>query len=115
MDPLIEKRLIINRRHFFGLTSAGIGAGALASLLNTEQLVAGAETYGGLADLPHFAPKAKRVIYLFQSGGPSQMDLFDYKPNLQEFFGSDLPDSVRNGPAAYGDDFHAGEISCCSL
>jgi len=102
MDPLIEKRLIINRRHFFGLTSAGIGAGALASLLNTEQLVAGAETYGGLADLPHFAPKAKRVIYLFQSGGPSQMDLFDYKPNLQEFFGSDLPDSVRMGQRLTG-------------
>ena len=47
--------------------------------------------------LPHFAPKAKRIIYLFQSGGPSQMELFDYKPRLSEFQGSDLPESIRKG------------------
>ena len=49
----------------------------------------------GLPGLPHFPPKAKRVIYLFQSGGPSQMELFDYKPRLREFQGTDLPESVR--------------------
>ena len=52
---------------------------------------------GGLADVPHFAPKAKRVVYLFQSGAPSQIDLFDYKPELERLRGQDLPDSVRRG------------------
>ena len=52
---------------------------------------------GGLPGLPHFAPKAKRVIYLFQSGGPSQIDLFDYKPQLAKTQGTDLPESIRNG------------------
>src|SRR5213078_1590183 len=53
--------------------------------------------HGGLPGLPHFAPKAKRVIYLFQSGGPSQMELFDYKPRLREFQGQELPESIRMG------------------
>ena len=57
---------------------------------------------GGLPGLPHFAPKAKRVIYLFQSGAPSQMDLFDYKPRLKEFHGTELPDSVRMGQRLTG-------------
>src|SRR4029453_17848973 len=52
---------------------------------------------GGLPGLPHFAPKAKRVIYMFQSGAPSQLDLFDYKPELAKRHGTDLPDSIRNG------------------
>src|SRR2546423_12935618 len=71
-----------------------------ASLLN-EKLFAspqeGRTAAGGLAGLPHFKPKAKRVIYLFQSGAPPQMDLFDYKPDLKEKRGIDLPDSVRRG------------------
>ena len=57
---------------------------------------------GGLPDLPHFAPKAKRVIYLFQSGGPSQLELFDHKPQLEKFRGQDLPDSVRRGQRLTG-------------
>ena len=56
----------------------------------------------GFPDLPHFPPTAKRVIYLFQSGGPSQMELFDYKPRLREFQGTDLPESVRNGQRLTG-------------
>ncbi|MBM3877502.1 MAG: DUF1501 domain-containing protein [Verrucomicrobia bacterium] len=67
------------RRHFLNRTSLGLGALGLASLLN-ERLFA-ADT-GGLPGVPHFAPKAKRVIYLFQSGAPSQLDLFDPKPKL---------------------------------
>ena len=55
----------------------------------------GPEREGGLPGLPHFAPKAKRVIYLFQSGAPSQLDLFDYKPQLAKTHGTDLPDSIR--------------------
>ena len=56
----------------------------------------------GLPGLPHFPPKAKRVIYLFQSGGPSQIELFDYKPRLMEFQGTELPESVRNGQRLTG-------------
>lgn len=79
------------RRHFFGKAATGIGVAALASILNAK------DRTGGLSGLPHFAPKAKRVIYLFQSGGPSQMELFDYKPRLTEFQGTDLPESIRKG------------------
>ncbi len=84
----------LTRRHFFGLQAKGIGIAALASLFGQE---ARAARVGGLPDIPHFAPKAKRVIYLFQSGGPSQIELFDYKPRLSEFQGTDLPESVRQG------------------
>jgi hypothetical protein len=89
----------MTRRHFFGRTAAGIGIAALASLFTTE---AKGEPLGGLPGLPHFPPKARRVIYLFQSGGPSQMELFDYKPKLKEFAGTDLPDSVRMGQRLTG-------------
>ena len=78
--------LEINRRHFFGRTASGIGGAALASLLN-ENLFAKPELpdlLSGLPGVPHFAPKAKRVIYLFQSGAPSQVDLFDHKPSLEK-------------------------------
>jgi hypothetical protein len=84
----------LTRRHFFGLQAKGIGIAALASLLGQQ---ARAARVGGLPGVPHFAPKAKRVIYLFQSGGPSQIELFDYKPRLSEFQGTDLPESVRQG------------------
>jgi hypothetical protein len=85
----------LTRRQFFGRTSTGIGIAALASLLNDE--LGGAEELGGLPGLPHFAPKAKRVIYLFQYGGPSQIDLFDHKPGLQKQQGADLPGEIRMG------------------
>ena len=78
----------ISRRQFLTHSSTGIGANALASLLAGDGF--GAPGF-------HFAPKAKRVIYLFQSGGPSQMDLFDPKPQMQARFDQDLPDSVRRG------------------
>ncbi|MCC6585755.1 MAG: DUF1501 domain-containing protein [Bryobacterales bacterium] len=81
------------RRHFFGRMATGLGIPALASLLQADT---------GPAMAPHFAPKAKRVIYLFQSGGPSQFELFDYKPRLKEFAGTDLPESVRGGQRLTG-------------
>ena len=93
MQPILEAQQLLTRRHFFGLSSAGIGTAALASLLGEDLQ---AQT-GGLPGFPHFAPKAKRVIYLFQSGGPSQMDLFDYKPALAKHRGQELPDSIRQG------------------
>jgi hypothetical protein len=84
----------LNRRHFLARSGVGLGAMALGSLLGQEQ--ARAATSGEVAR-PHYPAKAKRVIYLFQSGAPSQMDLFDYKPALKEKRGIELPDSVRMG------------------
>ena len=91
----------MTRRHFFGINSTGVGLAALSSLLG-RRLTAAQRLQGGLPGLPHFPPKAKRIIYLFQSGGPSQMELFDYKPRLVEFQGQDLPDSIRNGQRLTG-------------
>ena len=102
MDPRIKKRLLLTRRHFFGLTSAGIGTAVLASLLDQELRAQEGTAAGGLPGLPHFEPKAKRVIYLFQSGAPSQMDLFDYKAKLTEIYGTELPESVRMGQRLTG-------------
>ena len=102
MTPEQELKLALTRRHFFGLASTGIGTAALASLMGSEAFAADASTNGGLAGLPHFAPKAKRVIFLHQSGGPSQMDLFDYKPGLKKYQGAELPSSVRMGQRITG-------------
>ena len=88
------------RRQFFGRTAAGIGTTALASLLN-EQLFAEDGQPGTLPKL-HFAPKAKRVIYLVMSGGPSHLDLLDHKPKLKSHFGEDLPASIRMGQRITG-------------
>jgi len=103
-----EHRLLMTRRYFFGLNAAGLGTAALTALMGKDVLLA-QEAPGmvqpvrsGLPGLPHFAPTAKRVIWLFQSGGPSQLELFDYKPSLQKFRGSDLPDSIRRGQRLTG-------------
>jgi hypothetical protein len=87
------------RRQFLSQSGIGIGAIALAELLHCDLFAQSpdASATGGLAGLPHFAPKAKRVIYMFQSGAPSQLDLFDYKPELAKRHATDLPDSIRNG------------------
>src|SRR5438067_1092460 len=86
MNPLIQQQSRMNRRHFFNC--AGLGTAALASLLELDGRAA-------QPSLSHAAPKAKRVIYLFQSGGPSHLELFDYKPKLVKVHGTDLPDSIR--------------------
>lgn len=100
--PLHEHALRLTRRQLFGNASSCLGATALASLLGSKSAVGAtiansevtAPTHGPL-ELPHFAPTAKRVIYLFQSGGPSQMELFDHKPKLSGWHGTELPASVR--------------------
>ena len=92
MNPLTELHTQHTRRVFLGHGTLGLGSIALGSLLNAQ--AAKRNAIGGQADLPHFAPKAKRVIYLFQSGGPSQMDLFDYKPHLAKRFGEEVPESI---------------------
>ena len=107
MDPRLDHRMLLTRRHFFGLGSAGIGTAALAALFHHDlrgaaELTSPASVQAGQPGLPHFAPRAKRVIYLFQSGAPSQMDLFDYKPKLEGLAGSELPDSIRKGQRLTG-------------
>jgi len=93
----------ITRRHFFSTAARGLGVMALGSLLpNTLAALAEEKGGTGLPGLPHFAPKAKRIIYLFQSGAPSQMDLFDYKPLLNKLNGQQLPDHVRGGQRLTG-------------
>lgn len=106
----IERQL--DRRNFLTKTSMGLGAIALGSLLQADK--AFAKVKNGALDasradavlrsypknrlgLPHHLPKAKRIVYLFQSGGPSQLEMWDYKPKLKNMFGQDLPDSVRQG------------------
>ena len=100
MNPIEQYSNALSRRSFLGLTGLGIGAMAARSLLaaDAKSLVGG----GGISTPSHFAPKAKRVIYLFQSGGPSHIDLFDYKPHLEKVHGQDLPDSVRQGQRLTG-------------
>jgi len=89
-------RELLTRRYFFGKASAGLGIAALSSLLH------GGEDAGGFPGLPHIPPTAKRVIYLFQSGAPSQMELFDYKPKLKDLATTELPESVRGGQRLTG-------------
>ena len=97
MNPIREAELIETRRHFFGRAATGLGAAALTSLMNPSAFASPTSTTAGALDAPHFAPKAKRVIYLFMSGAPSQLDMWDYKPKMQEWYDKELPDSVRNG------------------
>ncbi len=102
MDPRIEFGRLLTRRHFLGRTASGLGAAALASLLGDQAAAETTAVSGPSAGLPHFAPKAKRVIYLFQSGGPSQLELFDDKPLVREKHGSELPESIRMGQRLTG-------------
>ena len=97
MSPWLQSQLQITRRHFFGRASAGIGVAALSHLMGRDVAAADGPASAAPGAFPNFTPRAKRVIYLFQSGAPSQMDLFDHKPRLEELAGSDLPDSIRQG------------------
>jgi hypothetical protein len=100
MNLAREQQLLMTRRQFFGRSAAGIGTAALASLLNPSLFAAAA---GAHSRAPlQFAPTAKRVIYLFMSGGPSHIDLFDYKPALQKLNGTELPGEVRMGQRITG-------------
>ncbi len=96
MNPGTHDPLSITRRHFFERAGAAVGIASLASLLSDD--ISAAESAG----FPNFEPKAKRVIYLFQSGAPSQMDLFDYKPGLVDLRATELPDSIRQGQRLTG-------------
>ena len=103
MKEIFEKRALqLNRRAFLSKSALGIGTTALASLLglnfsSSSSQIKGDAANGGILKVLHHAAKAKRVIYLFQSGGPSQLELFDYKPLLDQRRGEDLPESIRRG------------------
>ena len=107
MDPLHDLARLETRRHFLSSGSLGLGTAALAQLLGTEPLSAQTSvpqrnSIGGIPGIQSIAPRAKHVIYLFQSGGPSQLDLYDYKPHLVDLQGTDLPESVRMGQRLTG-------------
>jgi len=106
MNPFEEYQRQLTRRQLLSRSRGCLGAAALASLLgDVPKLSAASQTgseQGRLQGLPHFAPKAKRVIYLFMAGGPSHIDLFDYKPVLKEIHGKELPESVRKGQRLTG-------------
>ncbi len=99
MDADMMPDRAITRRYLLGQTAGCLGAAALAQLAGSAALGRDRRDRSapGLPELPHFAPTARRVIYLFQSGGPSHLDLYDHKPKLADLFGSDLPDSIRQG------------------
>jgi len=101
MDPRQEFLNLQTRRHFLGRGATGIGAAALAGLLGESPGLAQSATEAsedhGVLGQPHFPARAKRVIYLFMSGAPSQIDMFDYKPKMDDQFDKDLPDSIRRG------------------
>ena len=91
------------RRAFLSQTGIGLGSLALSQLLPARTNATTEKITGQVASrIQHFAPKAKRIIYLFQSGGPSQIDLFDYKPLLNQKQAEELPDSVRRGQRLTG-------------
>src|SRR2546421_10489276 len=98
MNPLHDQFADQTRRHFFA--QAGVGMAALAGLLGRD--LPKAQAAAGLPGVPHFAPKAKRVIYLFQSGGPSHLEMLDYKPRLRSLHGTELPASIRMGQRLTG-------------
>jgi hypothetical protein len=105
MKPLDDLKYNCTRRHFLSSMSLGVGSAALASLLDPALLLAGgapASSDGPVLAARHFMPRAKRIIYLFQSGGPSQLELFDHKPLLRTMNGQELPDSIRKGQRLTG-------------
>jgi hypothetical protein len=102
-NEFVKSRLNVNRRYFLGKAAVGLGGMALGSLLMPDLFGGGGTDEAGLPlGLPHFAPKAKRIIYMFQNGAPSQLESFDYKPMLKKMEGQDLPESVRKGQRLTG-------------
>ena len=97
MNPLREHELLMTRRHFFGRSALGLGTAALANLMGPGSLN-GATASGGI----HHKAKAKHVIYLFMSGGPSHLDTWDHKPKMQDLFNEQLPEHIRGGQRVTG-------------
>lgn len=99
MNPILEHHTLLNRRRLLETSASTIGIAALSSLLGRD---ATGGTLGQEIGTTHFTPRAKRVVYLFQSGGPSHLELLDPKPTLNQWHGSELPDSIRQGQRLTG-------------
>jgi hypothetical protein len=113
MDPIQERLNHLTRRTFLGQTARGVGGLALGTMLFPDLLAAGkGKREGGLVGIPHFAPKAKRILCLFQSGGLSHVDLFDHKPMLKQMAGKDLPPSVKGTQRLTGMTSGQGSYPC---
>ena len=100
MNPIDEYVSFETRRQFLGKAAKGLGIAALASIVGPGLRGSASRSPGfgpGTLGMTHFPAKAKRGIYLFMSGAPSQLDMYDYKPEMQSMFDKDLPDSVRRG------------------
>ena len=100
LDPTVQQRALLTRKQFFGRAATGIGSLALSALLSQSSKAVGAprtNTVGGIEGLPHHPPKAKRVIYLFMNGGPTHVDLFDYKPAIGKIHGTPVPEIFSRG------------------
>ena len=95
MSPIFDHHKLMTRRSLFGKAAMGLGGLALGSLMKQDAMALPPDPQAPL--LPHFAPKAKRVIYLFQNGGPTHVELFDHKPMLKKWHGKQIPDSVSKG------------------
>ena len=107
MNPIEENAILQTRRQLLLNGARGLGGMALGAMLSQDamgakQAAQGLATNGGVLGQTHFPAKAKRVIYLFFSGGPSHIDLFDFKPAMRKFHGEELPDSIRNGQRITG-------------
>ena len=104
MTPLSEYARYETRRQFFAKGKSALGFAALTALMQRAGILGAdaSDPVAAMKAVTHFAPKAKRVIYLHMVGGPSQMDLYDYKPGMKDFYDKDLPDSVRNGQRLTG-------------
>ena len=102
MIPTFNSDNLLDRRRFLNLGARGMGALGLASLTQPDLLHAAVGRGGGALGNPHFRPKAKRVIYLFFSGGPSHIDMYDFKPGIRKIHGIELPDSIRQGQRITG-------------
>lgn len=111
MHPQAERLEQLNRRRFLDFGRGCLGTAALATLLQNDSALgndqsspnhAADSAIGGIPELPHHRPTAKRVIYLFMAGGPSHIDMFDYKPVMRKLHGTELPDSIRNGQRLTG-------------
>ncbi|MEE2990648.1 MAG: DUF1501 domain-containing protein, partial [Planctomycetota bacterium] len=93
MTKMDQRQLLQDRRQFFSSGKSLLAGAALTGLLGGSPTKGAGPQAAG----PHFAPKARRVIYLHMVGGPAQMDLFDYKPEMEKWYDKELPDSIRKG------------------
>ena len=102
IDPIVEQLKIMGRRQFLCGTGMGLGATALGTMMNPAVMGTANAALPPLHPARTFAPKAKRIIYLFMAGGPSHIDTFDYHPEIRKLHGQELPDSVRQGQRLTG-------------